>query len=58
MKDFTLGHIYCKCSVRMKYVGKAIRMYEATTHRKKCPNCKKKRDVLFKKTQPFYSKRF
>ncbi len=42
MKHFTLGYIYCKCSIRMHCQGKSIRIYEHTRDKQKCPNCGKK----------------
>jgi len=39
MKDYDLGFITCRCSKRMRRRGKAVRIYEFTPKRKKCPNC-------------------
>lgn len=46
MKNFTPGHIICKCSARMHCRGKSIRIYEHTPDRAKCPNCGKLRPVM------------
>lgn len=45
MKDFSIGHIFHKCSTRMHCRGKIVKMYEHTAMRQKCPNCGKLRKV-------------
>ena len=49
MKHFIIGRIFCKCSARMKFRGKIIRIYENTPNRAVCPNCRKLRKILVKK---------
>ncbi len=44
MKDYTLGLLTCRCSNAMR-IGKLVKMYQFTVHRKKCPNCGKKRNI-------------
>lgn len=46
MKDFDLAYIFCRCSIRMHCRGKAIRVYENTPMKHKCPNCGKKRKLM------------
>ncbi len=45
MKNFTIGRIFCKCSVRMRCKGLIVQVYENTLKKKKCPNCR--RGILF-----------
>ena len=46
MKGYTVGRIFCKCSVRMHIRGKAVKIYENTPSKQKCPNCGKLRKVM------------
>ncbi len=45
MKDFDLAYIFCKCSARMSRKGKAIRVYEKTPMKHRCPNCGENRKL-------------
>ena len=49
MKNYTTGRIYCNCSTRMHCRGKAVKIYENTSEKQKCPNCKKLRRAMVKK---------
>lgn len=47
MKHFTIGKIFCKCSVRMNLRGLIIHVYEKTGLTKDCPNCGKNHAIIF-----------
>lgn len=49
MKDYTVGRIFCGCSIRMHCRGKLIKIYENTYKKQRCPNCGKKRKIMVTK---------